>query len=192
MALGTLVKPSADPRTPLATEKLEATSGGEIQELVWGLAARVDPTVDIRGVQASAPTSSLKLSPGLTTQLTCSLARYWADIQRAEEHEENKRYVEERGPLTVAKVIKNRFSKGIQQERATKEKKQNALQVNGGPAAVGRGEDDTRKLGDITSSNSSGRERVVVTEEEWKTSARALRTASWGTIFFIITMDILG
>jgi hypothetical protein len=33
---------------------------------------------------------------------------------------------------------------------------------------------------------------VSVTEEEWKTAARALKTTSWGTVFFLITTDILG
>lgn len=114
--------------------------------------------------------------------------RYWADIQRAEEHDENRRYVEERGPLTFAKVLKNRFSKGIYEERAAKEKKENAARQET-PAVVGANGQDETKVGDVTPTSSSG---SAVTEEEWKTSARALRTASWGTIFYIITTDILG
>lgn len=42
MALGTLVEPVSDPRVPSPTEKLIE---GEIQERLWGLAARIDPTV---------------------------------------------------------------------------------------------------------------------------------------------------
>lgn len=33
---------------------------------------------------------------------------------------------------------------------------------------------------------------MTVTDAEWRTAARALRTASWGTIFYLITTDILG
>lgn len=43
MALGTLVEPVTDPRVPSGVVKKQ--SGDQIQERVWGLAARVDPTV---------------------------------------------------------------------------------------------------------------------------------------------------
>lgn len=101
--------------------------------------------------------------------------RYWAEIERAEEHEANRKYVEERGPLSFTKVIKNRFSKGIYQEKAEKEKKEQSK-----TAAEGEG---------VVSSPST---ESAVTEEEWRTAARSLRTASWGTIFYLITTDILG
>jgi len=34
--------------------------------------------------------------------------------------------------------------------------------------------------------------RLDVTDEEWQNSSRALRTASWAAIFYLITTDILG
>lgn len=101
--------------------------------------------------------------------------RYWAKIERAEEHEANKKYVEERGPMSFTKVIKGRFSKGIHQEKAEKEKK----------------EKEQSKAADEGLVASPSTESAV-TEEEWRTAARALRTASWGTIFYLITTDILG
>jgi hypothetical protein len=33
---------------------------------------------------------------------------------------------------------------------------------------------------------------VAVTEEEWMQAARAARTATWGSIFYLITTDVLG
>lgn len=147
MAVGTLVEPVADPRLSVSVEK----PANQIQERVWGLTARVDPTVTFEEYQ------------------------YWAEIERAEEHEANRKYVEERGPLSFAKVIKNRFSKGIYQEKAEKEKKEQSK-----TAAEGEG---------VVSSPST---ESAVTEEEWRTAARSLRTASWGTIFYLITTDILG
>lgn len=97
--------------------------------------------------------------------------------------------MEERGPLTFTKVLKNHFSKGIYEERAAKEKRANLATKNDALTVGGvEGQDET-KAGDITPTSSSG---SAVTEEEWKTSARALRTASWGTVFYIITTDILG
>lgn len=35
-------------------------------------------------------------------------------------------------------------------------------------------------------------ERATVSDEEWQNASRALRTASWSAIFYLITMDILG
>ncbi|KAI2790114.1 hypothetical protein POX_d05619 [Penicillium oxalicum] len=34
--------------------------------------------------------------------------------------------------------------------------------------------------------------RVMISDEEWATASRALRSASWGACFFLITTDILG
>lgn len=33
---------------------------------------------------------------------------------------------------------------------------------------------------------------VAVTEDEWLNAARAARTATWGSIFYLITTDVLG
>ena len=101
--------------------------------------------------------------------------RYWAEIERAEEHEANRKYIEERGPLSFAKVIKGRFSKGIYQEKAEKEEKEKAQSKTAGEAVIPSPSSDS-----------------AVSDEEWRTAARALRTASWGTIFYLITTDILG
>lgn len=83
--------------------------------------------------------------------------------------------------MNITKIIKNRFSKGIHEERAAKERAANKNKNNNAPIG------DEKDAVAASPSSSS-----LVTEEEWKTSARALRTASWGTIFYIITTDILG
>jgi hypothetical protein len=35
-------------------------------------------------------------------------------------------------------------------------------------------------------------ERGAVTDDEWQNASRALRTASWSAVFYLITTDILG
>jgi hypothetical protein len=47
MAVGTLVEPVADPRLSVSVEK----PANQIQERVWGLTARVDPTVTFEEYQ---------------------------------------------------------------------------------------------------------------------------------------------
>jgi hypothetical protein len=110
---------------------------------------------------------------------------YWAKIERAEEYENNRLYKEERGPLNFTKVIKNRFSKGIHHEE--KKKREAALAAIGGITGS-----ETDEKGGIITDISTPPRSGAVTEEEWKTAARALKTASWGTIFFLVTTDILG
>ena len=34
--------------------------------------------------------------------------------------------------------------------------------------------------------------RIPITDEEWSRASRAVRTASWGAVFYLLTMDILG
>lgn len=42
------------------------------------------------------------------------------------------------------------------------------------------------------SNPSSPDSRAGISDEEWTNASRALRTASWGAIFYLITTDILG
>ncbi|KAJ5432727.1 uncharacterized protein N7458_011883 [Penicillium daleae] len=45
----------------------------------------------------------------------------------------------------------------------------------------------------LTASDFTHRERrLMITDEEWTNASRALRSASWGACFFLITTDILG
>ena len=43
-----------------------------------------------------------------------------------------------------------------------------------------------------TSPDSEYVDPLKATDAEWRTAARAMRTASWGQMFFLITTDILG
>jgi hypothetical protein len=124
-------------------------------ERSWGLDARVDGTV------------------------TFEEYSYWAKLERADEMERNRLYVEKRGPMSVTKVIKNRFSKGVHHEEAKEQ-----------ADAAARAAADGHQKGGVMAANNPA--SLSVTDEEWKTAARALKTASWGTVFFLITTDILG
>lgn len=136
-------------------EKDDELANGKIMERTWGLEARVDPTV------------------------TFEEYTYWAEIERIDEHERNRKYVEKSGPLTFTKVIKGRFSQGIHHE----ERKEREKAAKAQAAASGGDKGDTV----VVQAND-----LAVSDEEWKTAARALKTASWGTLFFLITTDILG
>lgn len=150
------LEPIVDPRTSFAKEALDKdlelrTSVSASHAKVYGIGARITPGV------------------------TFEEYRHWARVERAEEEENNRLYIADRGPLTLTKVIKARFSKGVHHDNAKKAEREAALQPE---AEKGRAP--------------AGPKPGAPTQEEWKTAARALRTASWGTIFFLVTTDILG
>lgn len=96
---------------------------------------------------------------------------HWAKSERAEEMENERQYIADAGPTTVSKLITGRFSKGVhhdnKKKRAEEAKSMPLQDVKGGsPGAT-----------DVTKDSMS-----AVSDQEWKTAARALRTASWGTI----------
>lgn len=107
--------------------------------------------------------------------------QHWAVIEREIEREENRRYKEIRGPLTAKSMITDRFSSGHA------EKKQNQRRASVEAVA---GVDQTAIAG--ISASSSDDDIMRVTDAEWRQAARALRTAGWGTIFYLVTTDILG
>ncbi|MCJ1281363.1 hypothetical protein MMC26_000682 [Xylographa opegraphella] len=91
---------------------------------------------------------------------------HYASLTRAEERVYEGNMINRKAPWSLGGIIKNRFSKGHVHE------------VN---AVVGDGNIVT------THNNFS-----TVTDLEWRQASRAVRTASWGSIFFLITTDILG
>lgn len=161
----------------------------------YGLNYRVDPTVSFSEFQ------------------------YWAKVERAEEREAERLYLERRGPMTLKKAIKSRFSKGIHHENEKMNKQDSArtgpsTEEKGGSEHVsvaGRFKKMFKKSNE--SPEQRNQESVLATastedknapdvppsgssaaslDEEWKTAARALRTAGWSSIFFLVTTDILG
>ncbi len=110
---------------------------------------------------------------------------YWATVEREEELEANRLYVSERGPLTFGKAVKSRFSKGIHHENKKKKQQQELHQALEGVSA---NNEKTETEAVAPAATPPG----AVTPEEWKQAARALRTAGWGTVFYLITTDILG
>ena len=91
---------------------------------------------------------------------------HYAKITRAEEREYEGNLIKRKDPWSLGGIIKNRFSKGHVHE------------IN---AVVGE-DAITTTHGDFS----------TVTDLEWRKASRATRTAAWGSVFFLITTDILG
>ena len=102
---------------------------------------------------------------------------YYATITRAEQKAANEHHVAANGPKTVKSVLKNRFSKGH-------------VATTGSPTDHGS---TNEKSGIDGLPSSPGNQNLGrVSDDEWKNASRAVRTAGWSSIFFLITTDILG
>ncbi|KAI5291511.1 hypothetical protein KEM55_008332 [Ascosphaera atra] len=125
---------------------------------------------------------------------------YWAKLDREEENMENIAFKEAQGPMSMKRLVTDRFSSGRISEH-TEEKpgffqslKGKLLGNSGSNASVsgstGNGTEVPAEAskGDV---ETTAQMRGEV-EAEWKTASRALRTASWGSVFYLITTDILG
>lgn len=108
---------------------------------------------------------------------------YYATITRAEEKIANERYVAAAGPKSIKSIIKNRFSKGYQ-ESATPDSPMTNNNSDGEKTELGE-KGDT----DVVSTR---RNLGGVSDSEWRSASRAVRTAGWSSVFYLITTDILG
>jgi hypothetical protein len=110
---------------------------------------------------------------------------YYAAITRAEERLANEEWIRQNGPTTFSSVLKGRFSKGVLKS-PSHEASENAPTEK---ASHGLSE---KEAGEAIRQPSPESDRYGVSQAEWKNASRAMRTASWGSIFFLITTDILG
>jgi len=106
--------------------------------------------------------------------------RYWAGVERQMEDEDNRRYVAGRGKTTALSLLKDRFSSG---------KNTGAVTHSAESTENKTMHDDKTMGGEIAA---VGPNDMQATDAEWRQATRALRTAGWGTIFFLVTTDILG
>lgn len=79
---------------------------------------------------------------------------------------DNEKHIVASGPKTLKSILSSRFLKGDRE--VVIGERNNGLQ-----------EGEKRNLGDVSDS-------------EWKNASRAVRTAGWSSIFYLITTDILG
>lgn len=140
--------------------------------------------LNVKGSEAPATisdTAHTYLSAGKQLQLKVSFEEYfhYASITRAEERLANEAYRSERGPSTVKSLLLDRFRRS---PKSPKSAKGNGHQSAGPDQAMQEKE---------TQATPPDR-GPSVDDQELHTANRALRTAGWGSVFYLITTDILG
>ena len=148
------------------TEK--ATKGGDSHE---SQAVHTDTT-------AAASTISRNLhDPNVTFEEYL----YWAKISRADERYEN--------PIHNYTLFGRVLKKGRHPDASHEDP---TMAANQGPTSAATGHGDEKALDEKSASDSSPQRRFVITDDEYVTASRAVRNATWGAVFYLITTDILG
>lgn len=143
--------------------------------------------LNVKGSEAPATISDLAhtyLSAGKQLQLKVSFEEYlhYASITRAEEKLADEAYRNARGPSTMKSLLLDRFQ--------TSRKGQKAAHTTDRRPTEPSHEIDEKNI-QQTSSN-PGSSHSPTDNPELHTANRALRTAGWGSVFYLITTDILG
>jgi hypothetical protein len=108
---------------------------------------------------------------------------YYGAITRAEEKAANERYVAAAGPKTFKSVVMNRFSKGQTTDAHSLDSPASPAE-NSSPGEKNEYDEKAVAPADRNWGN--------VSDGEWKNASRAVRTAGWTSVFYLITTDILG
>ena len=139
-----------------------------VRQRLWGLEARLDPTV------------------------TFEEFTYWAKIEREMEEEEYRRYKELTQDQGFIGTIKGYFNLNPYEDAKVRAGDVPALQSSEQVTEWKRDEKAPAVQGDEAGITPIAPSTTHDFDAEWRQAARALKTAGWGGIFYLITTDILG
>ncbi|KAE8448332.1 hypothetical protein EG329_009576 [Mollisiaceae sp. DMI_Dod_QoI] len=131
-------------------------------ERMWGFQARLSPDV------------------------TYEEFTHWAKIERELEEVEFRRYKSLTAGQSFLEGIKGYFVSNAYEDAQARHDTSNVLGTSGESGSKVDEKAGDSSLSPIPPSNSSD------LDAEWRQASRALRTAGWGAIFYLITTDILG
>jgi hypothetical protein len=140
-----------------------------------------DPRDPQHHVIVDEPVETQLLRAAHDPSVTFEEYMYWAALTRAEEKVANERYVAAAGPKTFKSILKNRFSKGHIE----------AVTVDA-PSESGFSGSEKGSQNEKPGEPTPQANLMRVTPDEWKMASRAVRTAGWSSVFYLVTTDILG
>lgn len=118
---------------------------------------------------------------------------YWAKITRAEEKAADEHYRSLKGQTTVKSAIMDRFSMAKNHSIIAEDKTPaEPLSTGGGIKQALDGNGTGNENEKLTLDRRGDNQHAGVTDAEWTRASRAVRTAGWGGVFYLITTDILG
>ena len=143
-----------------------------------------DPAVELPEGAIQIPSTNTVYGPAARVPegVTFEEFHHYALEEREEEKRDNEVYLLQQGPWSIKNVIAGRFSAGWRKPQMVTE----GIDADANTGAMGLAE-----KGHDTDGQGRTDTRAEM-EAEWKTASRALKTTSWGSIFYLITTDILG
>lgn len=145
--------------------------------------------LNVKGKEPAATSSDAQpcLSEGEKLQLKVNFEEYlyYASITRAEEELANKSYKRSQGPTTIKSLFLERFQSSRKDHVVVDSSNRQA-------AGVARSVEDKDTHQGTPSNIRTPAHPVSSSESELYAASRALRTAGWGSVFYLITTDILG
>ena len=127
----------------------------------------------------------------LAPDVTYEEFTHWAKIERELEEVEFKRYTSNTAGQGILGSLKGYFVSNAYEDAKTKNEASNALGTSADNAENGSNEKGVLAANDPTLGPIAPRDSDDL-DAEWRQASRALRTAGWGAIFYLITTDILG
>lgn len=143
--------------------------------------------MNVKGNEAPATVSDAAhtyLSAGKQLELKVSFEEYlyYASITRAEEKLANEKYRSARSRSTTKSLLLDRFQ--------TSRKVHKDVHTTSGNSKGPNQKIDEKTVQKTPSIQGSS--QATTGNQELHTANRALRTAGWGSVFYLITTDILG
>ncbi len=115
---------------------------------------------------------------------------HYAAITRREQEEANALLLASRGPSTIKGLIRDRLPFG----KAASAETSKPPTVVGDAAASEKVGSGLAEKADAAAHHADNGDAIItgVTDAEWKEASRAMRTAGWGGVFYLIVTEILG
>ena len=152
----------------------------------FDVASDVDQQVAENGVAKAEKGREYGVGARLDHSVTFEEFTYWAKIERELEEEEFRNYKALTSNVGFLDSIKGYFSSNVYK----------SAKANHDSGSDDRALDmSTGKTGPVVEAKSTSPSAPYTRDEldvEWREAARALRTAGWAGIFYLITTDILG
>lgn len=144
-----------------------------------------EPSTDSKVSPGGLPDGNLSSVKQLQLSLSFAEYAYYASITRAREREANDKYLRDQGSSTLAAHIKSILNAG---------RKANQTLLEVVDQDVSQDTNDCTSLPKEQSliHSSTVAPSPPASSSELDTTNRALRTAGWGSVFYLITLDIMG
>lgn len=148
-------------------------------------APNLEPSTGNKRCPEGLPDGHLSSVKQLQLDLSFAEYAYYASITRAREEEANDKYLRDQGSCTLAARIKSILHAGRKANQALAEVVDQDISQDTSHCTSGPKDQSLVHSSTVAPTSPAS-------SSELHTANRALRTAGWGSVFYLITLDIMG